>query len=177
VSLDQRQQGILSHNSQNIALIHAAAQRKAVGGGLAVGGDQQGTIDSNVYNPDGTLDSSRSKALGLASQLIGKTPYVFGGSSAKGIDCSGLVQYVYNQLGYKITQHSAGWEGKNIPGVRTTIDKLRPGDLVAWKDGSHIAIYAGNGRIIEAAHPGTTVRVHGLWSNAVYGIALRLPGE
>jgi len=75
-------------------------------------------------------------------------------------------------------QHSAGWQGRNIPGVRTAVSNLQPGDIVAWKDGSHIAIYAGNGYIIDAAsRTGTTTRK--LWTSTdnVYGIALRLPEE
>src|SRR5690606_5971125 len=107
------------------------------------------------------------------------TPYVLGGTSYRGIDCSSLVMMVYNQLGFNITRHSATWQCKNIPGVRTSIANLRPGDIVAWKDGSHIAIYAGNGEIFEAANPQRGTLRRKLWANpnAVYGIALRLPGE
>jgi len=129
------------------------------------------------YQNNGKLSKQRNQALQLASSYVGNTPYQFGGTSRRGIDCSGLVMMVYNQMGFNITQHSAGWQGRNIPGVRTSIRNLRPGDIVAWRDGSHIAIYAGNGNIIEAAKPGTMVRVKKLWSSAVYGIALRFPGE
>lgn len=128
------------------------------------------------WSPNASLSASRNRALQLASSYIGKTPYQFGGTSYKGIDCSGLVMAVYNQFGYNLN-HSAGTQGRTIPGVRTSINNLQPGDIVAWKDGSHIAIYAGNGNIIEAAKPGTLVRTHKLWSNAVYGIHLQLPGE
>jgi len=130
-----------------------------------------------AYNADGSLSPARRTALQSASSYRG-TPYQLGGTTARGIDCSGLVMAVYNQLGYGISQHSAGWQGRNIPGVRTSINNLRPGDIVAWKDGSHIAIYAGNGEIIDASRSRGTSR-RPLWTSPdnVYGIALRLPGE
>lgn len=140
-------------------------------GGLA--SDQTG----EAFNADGSLSDSRRTVLQSASSYRG-TPYQLGGTTARGIDCSGLVMAVYNQLGYGISQHSAGWQGRNIPGVRTSINNLRPGDIVAWKDGSHIAIYAGNGEIIDASRSRGTSR-RPLWTSTdnVYGIALRLPGE
>lgn len=131
-----------------------------------------------AYKADGSLSDSRNALLKDASSYIG-TDYVLGGRTKQGIDCSGLVMAVYNKLGFKISQHSAGWQGKNIPGVRTSVKNLRPGDIVAWKDGSHIAIYAGNGEIIEAANTRVGTVRRKLWASPdkVYGIALRLPGE
>jgi len=125
----------------------------------------------------GDLNQSRQDVLRKTASYAG-TKYQLGGTTAKGIDCSGLVMSVYNQAGYDISQHSAGWQGRNIPGVRTSVDNLQPGDIVAWKDGSHIAIYAGNGMIWDAARrTGTSLRQ--LWApqSAVYGIKLRFPGE
>ena len=134
-------------------------------------------VSGSSWKPNSRFSDSRNRALQLASSYVGRTPYVLGGRSYQGIDCSGLVMAVYSQLGYRIPVHHAGWQGQNIPGRRTSIANLQPGDIVAWRDGSHIAIYAGNGNIIEAARPGTAVRVHPLWSNDVYGIALSFPGD
>lgn len=139
---------------------------------------QQGQYDGPVAGVDiGDLSSSRQEVLKDAASYAG-TKYQLGGTTAKGIDCSGLVMAVYNKAGYDITQHSAGWQGRNIPGVRTSVNNLQPGDLVAWQDGSHIAIYAGNGMIWDAAsRTGTSYRK--LWAgpSEVYGIKLRFPGE
>lgn len=131
-----------------------------------------------AYKADGTLSDSRNALLKDASSYIGSN-YVLGGTTKKGIDCSGLVMAVYNKLGFKVSQHSADWQGDNIPGVRTSVKNLRPGDIVAWKDGSHIAIYAGNGEIIEAANTRVGTVKRKLWApeSAVVGIAVRLPGE
>ena len=168
----------IKESNDRIRVYQQAAQRRrglSQDGGVAYG-DMRGA--GSAYTPDGTLSDSRNRALALASSYIG-TPYRLGGTNYRGIDCSGLVMLVYKQLGFDISQHSATWQGRNIPGVRTSLANLRPGDLVAWRDGSHIAIYAGNGQIIEAANPRSGTRRTRLWAspNAVYGIALRLPGE
>lgn len=154
-----------------------AASQVAVSGGVTGQGASTGSA-GQAYTPQGNLSAARNKALSLASSYVG-TPYVLGGTSHKAIDCSGLVMMVYNQLGYNITRHSATWQGQNIPGVRTSLSNLRPGDIVAWKNGEHIAIYAGNGEIIEAANERTGTVRRKLWDSPsnVYGIQLRLPGE
>jgi cell wall-associated NlpC family hydrolase len=132
----------------------------------------------NHWAQDGKLSGSRNSLLQDASSYLG-TRYQLGGRSYKGIDCSGLVMNVYNKLGFNISVHGAKWQGRNIPGVRTSVNNLKPGDIVAWKDGSHIAIYAGNGEIIEAANPRVGTVRRRLWArpDQVFGIAVRLPGE
>ena len=161
--------------------IFQANQRKAQS---AQQGGSEGPSFGNMKNAgaawqtDGQLSNSRNALLQDASSYLGSR-YVLGGRSYKGIDCSGLVMNVYNKLGFGITQHNATWQGRNIPGVRTSINNLRPGDIVAWRDGSHIAIYAGNGQIIEAANPRVGTVRRNIWANPsqIYGIAVRLPGE
>lgn len=130
------------------------------------------------WKTSGAVDAQRNRALALASSYLG-TPYVLGGESHKGIDCSGLVQAVYNQLGFNVAVHGARWQGRNIPGVRTSFANLQPGDLVCWRDGSHIAIYAGGGQIIEAPNPARGVVRRPLWASqsAVFGIHLTFRGE
>jgi cell wall-associated NlpC family hydrolase len=143
------------------------------------GGSSAGFASSEQgdFEVDGNLSQSRQDVVRSAQSYAG-TPYQLGGKTAQGIDCSGLVMAVYNQAGYDISQHSAGWQGRNIPGVRTSLDNLQPGDIVGWKDGSHIAIYAGDGMIIDASSSKGTSRRR-LWApeSAVYGIKLRFPGD
>lgn len=167
--------------TQNLYMI--AAQKKAARAagnqeGYSGGGDTG--YAGQAYQPNGSLSASRNRVLQTASSYLGN-PYVLGGTSHRGIDCSGLVMMVYDQLGYGkyLDNHNARIQGQSIPGVRTSINNLRPGDLVAWKDGSHIAIYAGNGQIIEAANERVGTVRRALWASPsqVFGIALRLPGE
>lgn len=140
---------------------------------------QQGQYGGFTGSTNGSGDGSgvRQQIVNTAASYAG-TPYQLGGTTATGIDCSGLVMAVYNKFGMGVTQHSAGWQGRNIPGVRTSVSNLKPGDIVAWRDGSHIAVYAGNGQIWDASRSrGTSLRP--LWAplSDVYGIAIRLPGE
>jgi cell wall-associated NlpC family hydrolase len=133
--------------------------------------------DRRVYQPDGSLSQPRQQILQQTSQYAG-SPYRLGGRTAQGIDCSGLVMSVYNSMGFDIKSHSVSGQARSIPGVKTSVNNLKPGDLVVWNDNSHIAIYAGNGQIWDASRSrGTSLRP--LWGtpNEVYGIAVRLPGE
>lgn len=132
----------------------------------------------SAYTDYKDLSKSRQGVLSDARSYIG-SDYQLGGRSYQGIDCSGLVMQVYNKMGFDITKHSAGWQGRNIPGVRTSVNNLRPGDIVAWKDGSHIAIYAGNGQIIEAANSRVGTVQRKIWASPdqIVGIKVRLPGE
>lgn len=80
-------------------------------------------------------------------------PYVWGGSEpGVGLDCSGLVQYCYSQAGISIPRYSG-----DIMSEGTIVDDPQPGDI-CWKPG-HVAIYIGNGQMIEAPHTGAVVRV------------------
>lgn len=183
----------ISRTNQNLTLLtQAKARRDAAAAAAAKAAQAQPVVASpqpqngggggngwgSAYSPDGSLSASRNQALATASSYLGDR-YVLGGTSHSGIDCSGLVMAVYDQFGFGryLDSHLAGHQARAIPGVRTSISNLRPGDLVCWNDGSHIAIYAGNGQIIEAANERVGTVKRRLWSNDVFGIALRLPGE
>lgn len=102
----------------------------------------------------GSGDGSRaSKILAMARSKIGK-PYVWGAASDDvGYDCSGLVQVAYAAAGIELAHSSAT---QCTAGSRVSQDQAQPGDLVCW-DG-HVAIYAGNNTIVEAATEGIPVR-------------------
>lgn len=180
LSAQRRMDSVKASGERLTKLAQATAAKRVsargVSGGTG-GGVSTGTPVGQAYRPDGSLSASRNQALAHASSYIGSR-YVLGGTTTRGIDCSGLVMMVYNRLGFNLN-HSAGTQGRTMPGVRTSIANLRPGDIVAWKDGSHIAVYAGNGEIIEAANERVGTVRRKIWANpnAIYGIALRLPGE
>lgn len=103
----------------------------------------------------------RNDAITIAMSYIG-TPYAWGGDDRSGLDCSGLVQQVYKGFGVDLPRLSAD---QLRSGARTAYADLKPGDLIGWQHGDrngsgveHIAIYAGNGQIIEAPRPGIAVR-------------------
>ena len=87
-----------------------------------------------------------------AKQYLG-TPYVYGGASPKGFDCSGLVYYVYGQYGYSL-QRGAGSQYRT-DGRHVDKDGLQPGDLVFFSDNvdpiGHVGMYIGDGQFIHAS--------------------------
>lgn len=108
------------------------------------------------------VDGWRKAVIAAAKTALG-TPYTWGGNSLQGgVDCSGLIQQAFARAGISIPRVS--YQQANY-GRRVGLDALRPGDLVAWDNSSrnngadHIAIYIGNGQVIEAARPGTVVRI------------------
>ncbi|MDO5034629.1 MAG: C40 family peptidase [Actinomycetaceae bacterium] len=102
--------------------------------------------------------ASTSAAVGIAAQYIG-VPYVWAGASPSGFDCSGLVSYVYAQLGYNLphSSYGIGASGTSIPA-----SEAAPGDIVYY--GGHVGIYAGDGMMIHSPEPG-----RGVEYAAVYG--------
>ena len=92
-----------------------------------------------------------SPVLSVAEDLLG-IPYRLGGSTASGIDCSGLTQTAFSSVGIDLP-HSA--RAQFAMGERVSRDDLQPGDLVFFRTHrrypSHVGIYAGNGKFIHAA--------------------------
>lgn len=112
-------------------------------------------------NLDGTLGS---QILALAAAELGK-PYVWGAAGPWGFDCSGLVQYVYNQVGISLP-HSATAQGNG--GVWVSQGEAQPGDLILFGNSSyyyHVGIYAGDGMMYHAPQPGDVVKLASIWTN------------
>jgi cell wall-associated NlpC family hydrolase len=114
----------------------------------------------------------RGSVIDLAEQYLG-TPYVWGGSQPGGFDCSGLIQYAMKQAGIDVPRVS--WDQLAM-GQRTDVKNLRPGDLVGFHDGSHVALYLGNNQILEAPRTGLNVRIRSLGSGSfdqsAFGVSL-----
>ncbi len=112
--------------------------------------------------PSGT---SASGVVAAASQLEG-VPYVYGGTTPSGFDCSGFTSYVFAQAGKTIPRTSTEQAAAATP---VSAGDLRAGDLIFYSPGgsvSHVAIYAGDGMVWEAAGSGTSVRYAPVWDVA-----------
>jgi cell wall-associated NlpC family hydrolase len=112
------------------------------------------------------------RVVGYAKKFIG-TPYVYGGSSPRGFDCSGFTSYVYHHFGVALPRTSYSQIGA---GRRVARGALRPGDLVFFDGLGHVGLYIGNGRFIHAPHTGTRVRIETLagWYSSRFSGARRI---
>ena len=101
-----------------------------------------------------------STVVAVAMQYLG-VPYLWGGSTPSGFDCSGFTSYVYAQVGIDLPRTSSE---QRYAGTVVSRAEAQPGDLI-WSPG-HIAIYAGDGMQIEAPVPGETVRYAEIWQSS-----------
>lgn len=116
-----------------------------------------------------------TRVVSTAEQYLG-FPYIFGAQGPYAFDCSGLVTYVFAQVGISLPHFAAAqWNY----GVYVPEDALEPGDLVFFADLDHVGIYIGGGEYIAAPHPGDVVKISSLgesWSAANYYGAKRITG-
>jgi hypothetical protein len=113
-------------------------------------------VKINLPNGLGSVEAPNAKAAGAVREALTQlgVPYVWGGESqGKGFDCSGLTQWAYGKEGVTLPHDAAA---QNI-GERVAQSNLAPGDLAVW-DG-HVAMYVGNGTMIEAPHTGDVVHL------------------
>ena len=96
-------------------------------------------------------DRNANSIIKLAQSFMG-VPYMWGGSSVKAFDCSGLVQFVFGMNGISLPRNTGPQSRSGIP-VKPVLSAMRPGDLVFFGNTkpSHVAIYMGNGRIIHCS--------------------------
>ena len=138
------------------------------------GGGTGSSGGGGSYNPPpaGTLGQ---QAAAIAQQYLG-VPYVWGGASPSGFDCSGLVVYVYGRLGVSLPHYTVSlWNS----GAHVSRDQLAPGDLVFFYSLDHVGIYLGGGLFIHAPHTGTVVQISSLnssWYSSAYDGAVRISG-
>ena len=98
-------------------------------------------------------------------------PYVFGGTTSAGLDCSGLVQRVYGDMGISLPRLVSGQStiGQSVP----SLADAQPGDPIVCNGGEHIVIYAGNGKIIQAPKPGGSVEEMDNWISPSNVVTIR----
>jgi len=116
--------------------------------------------------------STHGGAVGVAMQYLG-TPYVWGGASPGGFDCSGLVMYAFQQVGISLPHSSYAQYSAGVPVSR---DQLQAGDLVFFDGLGHVGIYVGGGSFIHAPHTGDVVKISSMtgWYASTYVGARRI---
>ncbi|MFF4854199.1 NlpC/P60 family protein [Streptomyces rubiginosohelvolus] len=127
----------------------------------------------------GALSSTRpptrqgGDAVAYAVRQIGK-PYVWGAEGPDSFDCSGLTSEAWSAAGRTIPRTSQE-QWKQLP--RVPVSALRPGDLVIYfPKATHVALYIGDGLVVQAPRPGAKVKVSPLASNPLLGAVRPDPG-
>jgi cell wall-associated NlpC family hydrolase len=98
-------------------------------------------------------------AASIALHYLG-VPYVWGGASPSGFDCSGLVMYVYAQLGISLPHYTGSQWSVTQP---ISLSQAQPGDLIFFDGLGHVGIYLGGGQMVDAPHTGAVVRVESIY--------------
>lgn len=133
------------------------------GGGRAASGGGSG-FPTRGGSSSGTVWPAGNNAAGAARRVVPRgeryigVPYVWGGETPSGFDCSGFVQYVYRAEGVQLPRTSKQMAGSGFSVSRA---EMAIGDLMLFADNgpvSHVAIYAGNGRFIHSSSSGNGVR-------------------
>ena len=93
--------------------------------------------------------------------LIG-VPYVWGGASSSGVDCSGLVMLAYQAAGIYLPHYSGA---QFLDTIRVPLYDIQPGDILfyGFEGDTHEAIYIGNGKMVQAEETGTLVQITPIW--------------
>jgi peptidoglycan DL-endopeptidase CwlO len=147
--------------SRSLARTAYLASRPAAAGNVS-----SGTVSPSPA-PVPVLSSGRgSTIIAIAMRYLG-IPYVYGGASPRGFDCSGLTKYVFAQLGVSLAR-SADGQYRSVP--RIPRSQAEPGDLVFYLGGGgayHVGIYLGGNKMIAAPHTGQVVRVQPIYSSNV----------
>jgi peptidoglycan DL-endopeptidase CwlO len=157
--------------SRELAAAQAAKARIGLQPQLGVDGSIVGVSAST---PEATVapPSHYTGVVGIAMRYLG-TPYVWGGSSPSGFDCSGFVMFVYSQVGVSLPHSSYAQYGVGVP---VSQSDLQPGDLVFFDGLGHVGIYIGGGQFIHSPHTGDVVKISSLtgWYASTYVGARRI---
>lgn len=130
--------------------------------GLGATAGTTATAATAAATTSGPATPGTGAALVEAAKKYLGVPYVWGGESTSGMDCSGLVQRAFADLG--VTVPRTAREQMRIGTAVASLAQARPGDLIVQRGGGHIGIYVGNGQMLHAPQPGEQVKIGPIYS-------------
>lgn len=143
---------------QRQAELAAEAQQRLSAQSFTASGQALAQTVGNTEPSFSAPPSRYGGVVGIAMRYLG-TPYVWGGASPRGFDCSGFTMYVYAQVGVSLPHNAAAQFGMGVPVSR---GDLQPGDLVFFYGLGHVGLYIGGGSFIHAPHTGDVVKISSL---------------
>ncbi|MGB7363169.1 MAG: C40 family peptidase [Rhodococcus sp. (in: high G+C Gram-positive bacteria)] len=105
--------------------------------------------------PVAPVASAAQAAVQAAESKIG-APYVYGAAGPSAFDCSGLMQWAYQQAGIDLPRTSYQQAAAGVP---VSLNNLQPGDIVSFYGGSHSGMYVGNGNVVHASTESQPVKI------------------
>ena len=113
------------------------------------------TTTAAAPSPPPPAAAGHPEAARIALGYLG-VPYRWGGATPAGFDCSGLVAYVFAQLGIQLPHYAAAQFGYGAPVAENA---LQPGDLVFFDQLAHVGVYIGGGQFVHAPQTGDVVKI------------------
>ena len=165
-----RQAELRRELAARVAQQQQQAPAQAISSTVSPIGDTGGNAGAGAVGP--APPPTHSSVVAIAEQYLG-VPYRWGGASPSGFDCSGLVMYVYAQVGVSLPHSSYSQYGMGSPVSR---GDLQPGDLVFFDGLGHVGIYVGGNSFIHAPHTGDVVKISSIsgWYASTYVGARRI---
>ena len=158
----------MTHRRRAVLLVVAFASLVPLHAGTAFAGPDVPIAHAQKSD----VARERTSVVRFARRFLG-TPYVYGGGSPSGFDCSGFTRYVYAHFGYDLPHYSGG---QFAAGHAVDRGGLAPGDLVFFDSFGHVGIYVGDDEFIHAPHTGRDVAIDSLsgWYGSRFVGARRL---
>lgn len=122
---------------------------------------------SNASSPAPAPSAGGSGAIAIGQRYTG-TPYLWGGTTPSGFDCSGFIQYVHRQMGINLPRTA---QAQASAGPRVSASEARPGDIVSFTGSGgvyHNGIYAGNGMMLDSPRAGKSIEMRKIWSSSIF---------
>jgi cell wall-associated NlpC family hydrolase len=148
------------------------SQQATVNNGGGGGGGGYGSVSTNGWS--GTIDlsgisSTARTAMEAAMSQIGRAPYLWGGDSPAGFDCSGLVMWAYAHAGVSLPHSS--YSDESVGSYVPSLADAQVGDIIVLEGGAHVGLYAGNGMLLNAPEYGYDVSVQPIrWFGSIVAI-------